>query len=328
MEKTRREFLKCSLAAAAGAVMLDPRSGASDGLQSSPLPEAAQDGSPLSRVIRVVSDKVLPLRTVQRPHLKDCITQGLRGFTGLSDTRDAWHRLLQPDDVVLIKFSQSGADQIGTTPPMVAELFASLNAAGWAPEQLMLLEAGAEDETARKTRPPDLRWQGREVRFGQCGQDSLLAALDQATAIINVPFLKTHHLATMTCALKNLSHGLIRHPARFHANGCNPAIAEIVASEPIKNKMRLTIVNALRVVADLAPEIRERDLHAAGTLFFGTDAVACDAAGYGLLNEIRSLRHLPPLLPDARLPAYMATAARMGLGQVDSARIDIRRVDL
>src|SRR6185369_5735245 len=85
------------------------------------------------------------------------------------------------------------------------------------------------------------------VDFG-CGTESFVAALDRVTAMINVPFYKTHHLAGMTGCLKNLSHGLIRRPSRFHANGCDPAIGRIAASAPVRRRMRLHIVNALRIV--------------------------------------------------------------------------------
>lgn len=281
-----------------------------------------------STVVQIVSGKIIPLRTVQRPFLKDGLIQGLCRLTGEADVRDAWHTFLKPDDVILIKFNQAGAREIGTTSAMAQELIESLLAAGWPPEQIMALEACSENRVLKKIKAADLRWQGTEVDFGSCGKDSFLAALAEATAIINVPFLKTHHLATMTGCLKNLSHGMIRHPARFHANGCDPAIAEIVSSPAIRGKMRLHITNALRVVFQGGPKVTEDSLHSMGTLLFSTDPVAGDAVGFGVLNEARSLHNLGPLMSDARAPRTLATAARLGLGQVDRDRIDLKRVDL
>ena len=174
----------------------------------------------------------------------------------------------------------------------------------------------------------DLRWQGTEVEFGASGKDSFSAALDQATATINVPFLKTHHLAPMTCCLKNLSHGLIRHPARFHENGCDPAIAEIVASPQIKGKLRLHIVNAVRVVFNNGPGTTEKNVHGAGMLLFATDPVACDAAGYAILNAVRTGRGLAPLLPQARMPRQLVTASRLGIGDADASRIAVKLLEI
>jgi len=326
---SRRRFLKRSLALAAAASISNPsslllghdREGVSSGLRRKP-------ASAYSRVVRVVSERVLPVRVVQPALLKDSIVQGLCRLTDEKDVGDAWHRLLNPDDVILLKFNRSGAARMGTTPPMVTELLNSLTTAGWGLDRIIVLEAGSNAAIVRRTRAADTRWQGEEVHFGTSGKDSFIAALDQATAIVNVPFLKTHHRATMTCCLKNLSHGLIRHPARFHAGGCDPAIGEIVASEQIRGKLRLNIVNALRVPFDQGPEAGENEVHTARTLLMGTDPVACDVTGYGILNEIRSLRGLGPLLPAANVPPQVATAARLRLGRADTEQIEVQQVEM
>lgn len=280
------------------------------------------DSVAASRVIRLTSKRLVSSRTVNSTILRESLAKGLCALTDSDAIADAWHRLLQPDDTILLKFNQSGAEHIGTTPPLARELVVSLQSAGWSPEQIIVLEVGGADlRLIRQTRPADLRWQGEEVHFGACGRDSFLAALDQATAVINVPFLKTHHLATMTGCLKNLSHGLIRHPARFHANGCDPAIAEIVASRPIQDRLRLNILNALQVVYEGGPEAKAADLHAAGELVFSLDPVAGDATGFGILNEIRALHGLTPLLPAASIPRFLASAARLGVGRADAEQI-------
>jgi hypothetical protein len=265
----------------------------------------------------------MPSGAIQQPFVKHGIAEGLCRLTGGSDIAEAWHRILKPDDQILLKFSQSGAAVIGTTPLLATVLVESLTAAGWAPERIAILEADTTIPELRQTVRADSRWQGKVVEFGVSGKDSFIAALDQATAVINVAFLKTHHLATMTCCLKNLSHGLIRHPASFHAHGCDPAIAEIMASGEIRSKLRLNIVNALRIVCDGGPKVQEKHLHQAGSLLFGPDPVACDAIGYNLLNEARSLRGLPPILGEAKLPRHLLTAAVLGIGHADSEEIDV-----
>jgi hypothetical protein len=324
---SRRDFLKRSIAVAAAASMSDPSALLGQTKLDGITRPRANAAPAISRIVRVVSERVLPVQIVQPALLKDCIRLGLCAFTDEEDVRDAWHRILSPDDVILVKFNRSGAEQIGTTPAMVTELLSSLVAAGWGPDKIMVLESGPEVALVRKTRPADLRWQGTKVHFGESGSDCFIAALEEATALVNVPFLKTHHRATMTCCLKNLSHGLIRHPARFHANGCDPAIGEIVASEPIHTKLKVNIVNALRVPFDRGPDAGEGEMFSSGTLLVGTDPAACDATGYAILNEIRSLHGLGPLLPGAALPRQLARAAQLGLGRVDAEQIDVQRID-
>lgn len=318
----RRTFLKQTLAAAASVAL--PKSVLA-------FSQSGQDGSCLAistpavpRVVRITSEGIMPVRIPQQPLLRDCLSSALREFTGQNTEESAWRSILRPDDVVLLKFNQSARGRLLTTPAFATALVDSLTEAGWSPDQLMLLEAGTDFERAGETRTPDFRWQGEQVDFGSSGKDSFMAALDQATAVVNVPFLKTHRRAIMTSCLKNLSHGLIRHPARFHANGCDPAIGQIVASKPIRSKLRLNIVNAIRVIFDGGDHAAEREIHTLGGVIMGSDPVACDAIGFSILNEIRALRGVNPLLGSAGLPPQLLTAHHLGVGACDRSQIDLR----
>lgn len=322
---SRREFLRAAVGAAAGW-------GAGLGATSALCGKDAltQRGSAgalrrtmTARVVHVSSAKMMPVRVVQRTILRDALSEGMKLLTGEQRAEDAWRRFLAPDDVILVKFNGSCADKLGTSEAMAVQIAESLTGAGFSPRQVMLLEAPPDESAAlRSFRKSDLRWQGRVVRFGVSGADQFIAALNEATAIINVPFLKTHQLATMSGCLKNLSHGLIRRPARFHADGCNPAIGEIVATSEIRNKLRLNVVNAVRVVFDGGPDATDDAMHTSGTLLLGQDPVACDAVGYGLLNEIRAERRLGPILAEAAIPSQLQTAHRLGIGEADIERID------
>ena len=317
--ENRREFLKQTLAAAAS-VALPESVLAID--ESAPGRAILKPVAP--RVVRVTSQTVMPVRVPHQGLLRDCLSTALREFTGKNSEESAWRSILRPDDVVLLKFNQSASGRLLTTPAFATVLVDSLTEAGWSLEQLMLLEAGRDFEHAGDTRPPDYRWQGEEVEFGSSGKDSFMAALDQATALINVPFLKTHRRAIMTSCLKNLSHGLIRHPARFHANGCDPAIGQIVASDPIRSKLRLNIVNAIRVIFEGDVYASEQGIHTFGGVIMGSDPVACDAIGFSILNEIRALRGVDPLLGAAGIPPQLLTAQRLGVGACDRSKIDLR----
>lgn len=319
----RREFLKRSIAIAAAAALARRPALFAQELPRKTIQPLGSSIASRPRVIRLTPERVMPLGAIQQPFLRNALADGLCRFTGAPDAAEAWRRILSPEDVILLKFNRSAATTIGTTALFATTLVESLTAAGWAPDQIVLLEADAALSELRQVRRADMRWQGREIDFGSCGKDSFIAALDQATALINVPFLKTHNLATMTGCLKNLSHGLIRHPARFHSDGCDPAIAEIVASDPIRKKLKLNIVNALRVVFQDGPDAHEDRIHTFGTVLLGTDPVACDAIGYNVLNEVRSLRGLGPLMPTAKVPKQLVTAAKLGVGQADVEQIEV-----
>lgn len=330
-DPTRREFLKHGMAAAASYAAASPAWPAAVRQTRPPAPKATTSTGALSpgpRVIRVASNHVMPVRIPLQPLLKELLELALCDLTDTTSPERAWRAILEPDDVILLKFNRSARSLLQTTPAVAQVITESIVRAGWSPEQLIVVEAGSAFPLAGKTRRPDFRWQGEVVEFGSAGSDVFTATLDQATAIINVPFLKTHHRAVMTSCLKNLSHGLIRHPARFHANGCSPAIGQIAASAPIRRRLRLNIVDALRVVYERGADAREREVHTFGGLLLSADPVACDAVGFSILNEIRSLRRFPPLLPDAEMPAQLATAHALGLGNPDASEIDLRVHDL
>jgi len=323
---SRRDFLKKTAVMAVGLAACASRRCLGRGPDEKHAVETPSAARTKSRVVKVGPDRLMPLGAIQQPFLKSGLAEGLCRLTQTTTVADAWHAILKPDDAILLKFNQSGAGAIGTSVLLAATLVDSLVAAGWAPEKITVLEVDRTAAELRVTKPPDMRWQGGIVDFGDSGKDSFIAALEEATAIINVPFLKTHNLATMTCCLKNLSHGLIRHPARFHAGGCDPAIAAIVASEPVRSKLRLSVVNAIKTACDGGPIVKDENVHTTGTLLLGTDPVACDAVGYNILSEVRALRGLAPLLPAAHLPRYLTTARVLGLGQADAERIEVATV--
>jgi uncharacterized protein (DUF362 family) len=161
-----------------------------------------------------------------------------------------------------------------------------------------------------------------EVDFGS-GRDRLSSLLQQVTALVNVPFLKTHNIAGITCGLKNLSHALVKHPARFHGNRCSPFIGDIVALPQIRDKLKLTVVNALRVVFDGGPEAADDLTHESGTILLSRDPVATDTVGLDTLHHIRNRLSLPYVDDGDGRIAYIEAAARRGLGCSDLYRIKL-----
>jgi len=285
-------------------------------------------GRETSLVARVYSPMVLPDRVPQALLLREMIESAVLEITRAKDADAAWQGLFRPDDVILLKFNQSGRDRIGTSAAFATQLVRSLSHAGIAEDRIIAVEVPPGIPDLAKTRKPDPRWQGRPIRFGRSGEDVFSATLDQATAIINIPFIKHHTRATMTGCLKNLSHGLIRHPARFHAEGCHPAIAEINAVPELRSKVRLHLVDALRVVFDKGAAATDAEIHPHCSVLAGFDPVAMDAVGFSILNEIRSVRGLRPLGADGRVPLQLQLAHRAGLGRYDAAEINESRISI
>lgn len=322
---SRRAFL-AGATSAATALALGGASAMADGVRRSAGPGIAEVG-PLPRISTVVmaqDDHLVPARIVQKGLLRTFVDRVVADVAREKEAGAAWHRLLREDDNILIKFNQSMATLLGTSSTMAEVLVASLTRAGFDPARIVLLEVEPEVRQATKTRPPDHRWQGKRVAFGAAGEDCFRADVDWATAIINVPFLKTHHRAVMTSCLKNLSHGLIRHPARFHADGCAPAIAAINASSELNSRLKLNIVNGLRLNFSGGPDGSENEIANSGLLLAGVDPVACDSIGFRQINRVRSDRGMGPILPGPTLPPQLEMAEAMGVGVANPERIELQ----
>ncbi|MCK4657942.1 MAG: DUF362 domain-containing protein [Phycisphaerae bacterium] len=285
-------------------------------------PDRRED--PLSKVVEVRSDHVIVGESVHPELLRQMLRIGLAAVTGIENEKQAWQSLLTPDDVIGLKFNQSGAEGLKTTQAMAKVLVASLVDSGWDPRQLVTLEIHSRLNRELGTTPPSREWQPDEVQFGEA-RDRLSKVLEQVTAIVNIPFLKHHNIAGITCCLKNLSHALVKHPARFHSNKCSPYIGDIVALPQIRRKLRLHVVNALRIVIDNGPEARPPYIRKRGGLLLGVDPVAVDAIALELLNRVRLGEGLGKVEDRQGEVAYLSAAAARGLGRHELHQIDYVR---
>ena len=268
---------------------------------------------PPSRVVQVASRHALAKGKIHEVLVREMLGQTLTSLTGTDSPANAWHSLLDPQDVVGLKFNRSAQDALGTSKVVADALVSSLLEAGWPAHRLVCIEAPAEVTQKYATLSPLEGYDTQPTDFGS-GKDQFASVLRQVTALIDVPFLKSHNIARLTCCLKNLSHGLIKHPARFHADECSPYIADIVASEAIRPKLRLCLVDALRIVYDGGPEARPEAVEEAGVLLASRDPVATDAVGLALLNTLRQSHKLDLLAPAPEKVPYLAAAHQRELG--------------
>ncbi len=141
-------------------------------------------------------------------------------------------------------------------------------------------------------------------------------------ASISLAILKDHGTAGLTAGLKNY-FGAIHNPNKYHDTNCDPYVAELFDSPPVKSKHRLTIIDALTVQCHRGPSFHARWAVPFETLIFSRDPVAADFAGWKVIEKLRAERGLPSLKEDGREPAYLFTAEKMGLG---AARDDGLRI--
>ena len=134
---------------------------------------------------------------------------------------------------------------------------------------------------------------------------------------INVPVLKNHGGALMTCAMKN-HMGIVWDRRAFHSRGLHQCIADICTYKPAV----LHIVDAYRIVATNGPQGRSaNDVVLTKALFASADIVAVDTAAgkffTGINKNIRfeDIEHIPD-------------AQKLGLGTMDLESINVKRIRL
>ncbi len=136
----------------------------------------------------------------------------------------------------------------------------------------------------------------------------------ECDVLINVPILKVHGGAAVTCCMKNLM-GIVskEYQRKFHASGLNRCIAECASVR----RPDLNIVDAYRVMTKRGPRgVDASDVRELGYLLAGCDMVALDTAGAKMLQ-------VPP-----RKVGYLAEGEELGLGTRNLDALNIRRITL
>ena len=134
---------------------------------------------------------------------------------------------------------------------------------------------------------------------------------------INVPVLKNHGGALMTCAMKN-HMGIVWDRRAFHSRGLHQCIADICTYKPAV----LHIVDAYRTMATNGPQGRSAsDVVLTKALFASADIVAVDTAAAKFFTQINTGIRFEDIehIPDAQ---------KLGLGTMDLESINIKRVRL
>ncbi len=279
-------------------------------------------GGRASRVVRIQNRYVVNGPEVHRAAFGEMLDRTMIALTRKPTVEAAWRSVLRSDDVIGLKFNRSGQDALHTTNVIADVIIASIIQAGWRAEQIVCIEAPPEVETRNGTTPAAPGYENEPTDFGS-GSDNLANVLKQVTALIDIPYLKSHNITGATCCLKNLSHGLIKHPAKFHRNGCSPYIADIVALPQIRDKLRLCIVDATRVVFDKGPEPSAETISDEGMLLASVDPVAADSVATAILNDLRRQNGLGPITGPGEQLGYIRAAQGAGLGLAEWTGIDL-----
>ena len=334
--KDRREFLK---GAATGAVLLGSRSklGLAEML-------AQRATSTKSRVV-VARDAGLRGTGPQpdQNRVLALLDKAMVSYTGREKPLEAWKRVIPStvlkDGVIGIKVNGLGGRGISTHSELVMAICERLQQVGVAAGNIVVWDRNARDLMACgmtiNTDRSKVRCFGSDVSGFEDQQESCGAAkirlskilTRECAMIISVPILKDHDLAGMTFSMKNM-YGVVDRPDHLHGNNCNPAVADLNCVAAIRQKVTLTIGDAMKSVYQGGPVFRPERICYPNALIVGEDRVAVDHVALRILNGHRVQQGLQTLEAAGRAPEYIATAADAAhrLGVNDPQRIQMLEV--
>lgn len=282
------------------------------------------------------------------------VDRAVRELTNKDAPAEAWRTLVKPEDVVGIKVNLRGGRYLSTQPCVVDAIVAGLLAAGVKENNIVVWDAwnrefgpagytlndsdqgvryygtdrgtypGNTDAEDRPREPLKPHYQETPVPVADKEVFFSKILAEQTTALINVPLIKDHRIAGVTCAMKN-HFGSILNPSDLHGNRCDPYLAALNATPPIKTKTRLILVDGLRALYNGGPRDRPPWRWRPNCILAGADPVAIDAIALRLIEEKRQEVGMPPIGERAK---HISTAAGMGLGTDDPAQIELRELDL
>jgi uncharacterized protein (DUF362 family) len=101
-------------------------------------------------------------------------------------------------------------------------------------------------------------------------------------------------------------------------------VADVNAMPAIRQKVRLTICDAITAQYEGGPSYMPQWSWASNSLLVAQDPVALDSVGWQIIEQKRAEKGLKPLKDVKREPRYIATAAdaKHNLGTNDPARIE------
>jgi uncharacterized protein (DUF362 family) len=333
---SRREFLK---EAATGAVVL----GAQSALGMTLAPEQRAEATK-SRVV-VARDPSLhgPDGKLDDKRTGELLDKAISAYTGRKNPVDAWKQIVRQGGaegkVIGLKTNGLGGKGISTHAVLVFAIAERLQQAGVKPGNILVWDRNARDLQACgftiNTDPTRIRCFGSDVsgfedqeeNWGSSRARFSKILTRECAMVINVPILKDHSMSGLTFAMKNM-YGVVERPQDLHAGGCNPGVADLNAFPQVREKIKLTIGDAMTSVYDGGPGFRPEHLWQPNALIVGEDRVAIDQIAWGILDRKRVEAGLRPLADAGRPPRYIATAADAAhaLGTNDPQRIKLIEV--
>jgi uncharacterized protein (DUF362 family) len=252
--------------------------------------------------------------------LLNLLDRALQSLYNADSPIEVWKRIARPSEVVGLKVNCLSGRGNSTSTVLVEAVCERLQQAGIPRTNIVIwdrlnsdLESAGFQLSSRKDR---IRCLGNDAAgyetdlaiFGSVG--SLLSKTLTRTcdAVINLPVLKDHGIVGVTMALKNL-FGAIHNPNKYHLTAGDPYVADVNMLPPIRQKVRLTICDAIAPQYEGGPSYMPQWSWPFNGVIASRDPVALDYTGWRIIEQKRAEKGIESLRDVHREPAYIARAA-------------------
>jgi hypothetical protein len=285
-----------------------------------------------SKVVRARHAGVWDDRMLVPGAIRQMLDGAITELTGLNDAGEAWAALFAPDERVAIKVNSIDRSSGSTHLPLVMAVTECLQQVGIPAEQIVIFDRRTNE---LKNAGYPVNRDGPGVRC--CGTDGgyiagwtmaglsvgLSDVLLSCDALINMPILKSHSLAGITFAMKN-HYGTFDRPQDFHGHRMKCGMAELNALPPIKDRTRLIIGDAFKIIMrGLILSIEMGD-----SLFMSFDPVAHDVVGLEPCSRMMDAKGRDSAGAIELANRWLKHGTELGLGTSNLDDIDLVEVDL
>jgi hypothetical protein len=299
------------------------------------------------RIVQVTDASALKGRwKVDKEVAQKMVDKALMALTRESTPVAAIKRFVKADDVIGVHPNCLGSPNMSVSVSVTNRIIDLVKEAGVPPEKIFVydqygsrMRRGGYQMGKRADgvtigfhgSPSPFGLQAKPTKIEGIGETKLVKILDQVTGIINIVLPKDHDLAGVTGALKNMAFGHIEYVPKFHRI-IHKAIPSIYALPQIKDKARLHVVDALKVLYHRGPQDNEQYKEPYNSIMATTDPVTCDMAILKIVDEYRAKKKLPVVAEiisgQRKSSAHITNAAAMGLGVADYAKIKWEKLGL
>ncbi|MBN2446958.1 MAG: DUF362 domain-containing protein [Phycisphaerae bacterium] len=246
--------------------------------------------------------------------VEELLTRSVQTLTGEATPERAWRAILGPGERIVILFDAQ-ADRLQETSDTLGRvLVRQITSAGYDLTGITLVNAPERLSRSLNTRPPEHGW-GQAIPVGR-QMEQIPSYLDEADAVINISTLAAQPIGGVSGCVQNAALSFVRHPARYYRDDGPTLASQVLMNERVNSKIRINIVNALRIILEGGADAPADQVVGFGGLFVGFDPVAVDTQALSVLLHERHQGGIHAPIDSEFLDA--ATELGLGRRQIDA----------